>query len=288
VLERIRAEGPLSALDFDRRRGALVDWFGAPTNVVRAVLEACAATGVLGLARRDGNRRYYDLIERLLPPEILARQVPLREQLRHKLLSRYRAHGLLGIGGGGDIFGGLGPAKPDPGRPEHPGRTALREELVEDGELVPVAVEGVRGKRFVLREEVELLKAPAEPPHSVAFLPPFDPVVWDRGLLGSLFGFDYVWELFVPPAKRRWGWYVLPILFRDRLVGRIEPRIDRTEDCVRILDLWWEDSFDPHRVEGFVDAMRAALRAYLRFAGASRIEWAPHLGMERRLFLKRP
>jgi uncharacterized protein len=288
VLERIRAEGPRSALDFERRRGSLVDWFGAPANVVRAVLEAYAATGVLGLARRDGNRRYYDLIERLLPPDIVARKVPLREQVRHKLLSRYRAHGLLGIGGGGDVFGGLGPAKPDPERPEHPGRTALREELIEQGELVPVTVEGVRGKRFVLREEVELLKAPPEPPPSVAFLPPFDPLVWDRSLLGSLFGFDYVWELFVPPAKRRWGWYVLPILFRDRLVGRIEPRIDRTEGSVRVLNLWWEEGFDPRRVEGFVDAKRAALRAYRHFAGAGRLEWAPHLRAERRLFPTRP
>jgi uncharacterized protein YcaQ len=285
VLERIRAEGPRSALDFERRRGSLVDWFGAPTNVVRAVLEAYAATGVLGLAGRDGNRRYYDLIERLLPPDIVGRKVPLREQVRHKLLSRYRAHGLLGIGGGGDIFGGLGAAKPDPERPELPGRTALREELIEEGELVPVTVEGVRGRRFVLREEVELLNAPPQPPLSVAFLPPFDPLVWDRGLLGSLFGFDYVWELFVPPANRRWGWYVLPILFRDRLVGRIEPRIDRDKGCVRVLNLWWEDSVDPRRVEGFVDAMQAALRAYLHFAGARRLEWAPHLGNERRLFL---
>jgi uncharacterized protein len=288
VLERIRAEGPLSALDFERRRGSLVDWFGVPTNVVRAVLEAYAATGVLGLARRDGNRRYYDLIERLLPPDVVARKVPLRDQLRHKLLSRYRAHGLLGVGGGGDIFGGLGPAKPDPERPEHPGRTALREELIEEGELVPVAVEGVRSKRFVLREEVELLNAPPEPSRSVAFLPPFDPLVWDRGLLGSLFGFDYVWELFVSPAKRRWGWYVLPILFGDRLVGRIEPRIDREEGVVRVLNLWWEGSFDPRRAEGFVDAMRAALRAYLQFASASRLEWAPHLRIERRLLLTRP
>jgi uncharacterized protein YcaQ len=119
-------------------------------------------------------------------------------------------------------------------------------------------------------------------------LPPFDPLVWDRSLLGSLFSFEYVWELFVPPAKRRWGWYVLPILFRDRLVGRIEPRIDRGEGSVRVLDLWWEASFDPRRVEGFVDAMRAALGAYLRFAGASRLEWAPHLSKERRLLPTRP
>src|SRR5919197_4718792 len=94
------------------------------------------------------NRRYYDLIERLLPADVLAHEVPLREQLRHKMLSRYRAHGLLGASGGGDIFGGLGVAKPDPKYPEHPGRTPLREELVEDGELVYVDVAGVRGKRF--------------------------------------------------------------------------------------------------------------------------------------------
>jgi uncharacterized protein len=288
VLERIRADGPLSALDFERERGATTDWFGMPTNAVRAVLEAYAVTGVLGLARRDGNRRYYDLLERLLPADVLARELPLLEQLRHKLLSRYRAHGLLGVGGAGDVFGGIGPARPDPRWPGYPGRNALREELVERGELVPVEVEGVRGKRFVLREEVGQLEAPPEPAPSVAFLPPFDPLIWDRGLLGSLFGFDYVWELFLPPARRRWGWYVLPITFRDRFVGRIEPRIDRADSKVQVLDVWWEDGFAPRRAEGFVDAMRDGLRAYLRFAGASRLEWASHLGAEKRLFLTRP
>jgi uncharacterized protein len=288
VLERIRAEGPLSALDFDRSPGPTTDWFGMPTNAVRAVLEAYAVTGVLGLVRRDGNRRYYDLLERLLPRDVLAHKIPLKEQLRHKLLSRYRAHGLLGVGGDGDIFGGLGYAKPDPLFPGHPGRNALRQELVELGELVPVEVEGVRGKRLVLREEVDLLEAPPEAPPSVAFLSPFDALIWDRRLLGSLFDFDYVWELFVPPAKRRWGWYVLPITFRDRLVGRIEPRIDRDEARVQVLDVWWENGFAPRRVEGFVDAMRDGLRAYLRFAGASRLQWAPHLGTEKRLFLTRP
>jgi uncharacterized protein YcaQ len=288
VLDRIRADGPLSALDFDRAQGATLDWFGVPTNTVRAVLEAYTVTGVLGLARRDGNRRYYDLLERLLPADVLARTVPLREQLRHKLLSRYRAHGLLGVGGGGDIFGGIGPAKPDPRLPGHPGRTAVREELIAAGALVPVEVEGVRGKRFVLEEEVGLLETAPEPPPSVAFLPPFDPLVWDRALLGSLFEFDYVWELFHPPAKRRWGWYVLPLLFRDRLVGRIEPRIDRAGGQVQMLDLWWEEGFAPRRTEGFVEAMRDALRSYLSFAGATRLEWPAHLATERRLFTARP
>ena len=288
VLERIRAEGPMSSLDFERERGATTDWFGAPTNAVRAVLEAYSLTGVLGLAQRDGNRRYYDIIERLLPPDVLAHEIPLEEQMRHKLLSRYRAHGLLGVGGGGDIFGGIGPAKPDPRIPGYPGRTALRDELIATGELVPVEVENVRGKRFVVKADVELLERPPKPAPTVAFLPPFDPLVWDRGLLGSLFVFDYVWELFHPPAKRRWGWYVLPLLFRDRLVGRIEPRIDRAGSLVQMLGLWWEDGFEPRRAEGFVDAMRDALRAYLRFGGATRLEWAPQLARERRLFLTRP
>ena len=284
VLERIRAEGPLSSLDFERERGSTTDWFGVPTNTVRALLEAYTLTGVLGLARRDGKRRYYDLLERLLPAKLLRQDVPPRQQLRHKLHSRFRAHGLLGVGGGGDIFGGIGPAKPDPRYPGNPGRTAMREELVENGDLVPVDVEGVRGKRFVLREEVALLETPPEPPASVAFLPPFDPLVWDRGLLGSLFEFDYVWELFHPPAKRRWGWYVLPILFRDRFVGRIEPRVDRVGGRVEVIGLWWEDDFEPKRADGFVDAMHDALGAYARFADAAGIDWASHLEKEKRLF----
>jgi hypothetical protein len=190
---------------------------------------------------------------------------------------------LLGVAGA-DIFGGLGVAKPDPERPDHPGRNAMREELVDLGELVPVEVEGMRAKRFVIREDVELLQAPPEPLPSVAFLPPFDPLVWDRGLLGGLFDFEYVWELFLPPAKRRWGWYVLPIVFQDRFVGRIEPRIDRAGGRVHVLDVWWEDGFAPRSAAGFVDAMRDALSAYLRFAEAGRVEWAPHLGTEKRLF----
>jgi uncharacterized protein YcaQ len=285
VLGRIRAQGTLSALDFEPEHGAPKDWFGMPENVVRAVLEAYTVTGVVGLARREGNLRYYDLLERLLPAELLAHEVPMREQLRHKLLSRYRAHGLLGAGGAGGTFDRIAPPNPIPG---WPGRNELRKELVELGALVPVDVEGVRGKRFVLGEELALLQAPPEPAPSVAFIAPFDSLLWDNPLLASLFDFDHVWEGFFPPAKRRWGWYVLPISFRDRLVGRIEPRIDRDRARVEVLGVWWEDGFAPGRADGFVDAMRDALRAYLRFAGADHLEWAPHLGTEQRLFPARP
>ena len=286
VLERIRAEGPLSTLDFERR--ATVEWFWAPTSVARAVLETYAVMGVLGLSRREGNRRYYDLVERLFPAELLAHRVPLREQARHKLLSRYRAHGLLGKSGSSELWFGTGNVKPDPDVPDHPTRTELREELIAEGELVPVEIEGVRGERFVLRDELGMLSKPPAASRSVAFLAPLDPLVWDRAFLRTLFDFDYVWEVYVPERKRRWGYYVLPVLFGDRLVGRIEPRIDRTAGVIRILRVWWEDGFDPRRADGFVDAMREALRAYLDFGAAGRLEWATDLGKEKRQFGARP
>ncbi|MGZ4335034.1 MAG: DNA glycosylase AlkZ-like family protein, partial [Gaiellaceae bacterium] len=159
---------------------------------------------------------------------------------------------------------------------------------VELGALVPVEVEGVRGKRFVVAEELALLEAPPGATPSVAFIAPFDSLLWDTALLASLYGFEHVWEGFFPPAKRRWGYYVMPIVFGDRFVGRIEPRIDRDQAVVEVLDVWWEDGFAPRRAEGFVDAMRDALRAYLRFAGADQLEWASHLAAEKRLFLARP
>jgi uncharacterized protein len=275
VLERIRADGPLSTLDFDPAHGAPKDWFGMPENIVRAVLESYTVAGVIGLARREGNLRYYDVVERLLPAELLAHDVPAQEQLRHKLLSRYRAHGLLGPGGAGGTFARIA----DPSE-----RNALRKELLERGDLVPVDVEGVRGKRLVLAEELALLEEPPDPPPSVAFIAPFDSLLWDTALLASLFDFEYVWEGFFTAEKRRWGYYVLPILFGDRLVGRIEPRIDREAGRVELLGVWWEDGFAPRRAGGFVDAMRDALAAYVRFAGADGVDWPPQLAAEKRLF----
>jgi len=275
VLERIRADGPLSSADFEQESGATKNWFGQPENAVRSVLEAYTVAGVIGLAHREGNRRCYDLIERLLPAELLDREIPEREQLLHKQLSRHRAHGLLGAGGAGGTFARI--ANPDV-------RKSLHAELVDRGELAPVVVEGMRGKRFVPSAEIAMLEAPPEPKPAVAFIAPFDSLLWDTALLASLFDFEFVWEGFFKPEKRRWGYHVLPILFGDRLVGRIEPRIERELRRVEVLGLWWEDGFAPKRADGFVEAMREALRAYVQFAGGEHLEWAPQLAAEKRLF----
>ncbi len=164
------------------------------------------------------------------------------------------------------------------------GRSCLAE-LLESGELVPVTVEGIEGRA------VRHPRGPADPrggrqrgstdrraagrsrdrawrswQRSIRF-------VWDRELLRSLYDFDYIWEVYVPAAKRRWGYYVLPLLFGDDLVGRIEPRADRRNGVLRITDVWWEDGFDPLTAPGFVEAFVEALTAHARFVGAVRIAW---------------
>lgn len=278
LLDRIRQDGPLSSTDVEPR--ASIDWYWRPTNQVRAILEALAEAGILGIERRIGNRRVYDLLDRLFPADLLARHPPENEQRRHRLLTRYRAHGLLGASGGAELWYGTAPAAARDGSADgaQTTRSILRHELVEAGALVVVAVEGVRGHRFVPADEVPLLdraeeavRAGAPLPAGVAFLAPLDPLAWDRDFLRSCFGFDYVWEVYVPAARRRWGYYVLPILFGDRLVGRIEPRFDRRAGVLRVVDLWWEAGFDPLAEPGFVGALGAALEAHRLFGGMRRI-----------------
>ena len=287
LLGRIRETGPMSAIDVQPR--AAIDWYWRPTNQVRALLEALGESGILGLARRDGNRRVYDLIERLFPAELLERDVPFRERFRHKLLSRYRAHGLLGNTGSAEIWLGTSPRVD--GRPGMDGgltrgaagRRELHAELVADGTLMQVTIEGIRGPRYMASADVPRLRqaehevAAESPPGGVspgvAFLAALDPLVWDRDFLRTLYGFDYLWEVYVPAAKRRWGYYVLPILFGDQLVGRIEPRIERKGDALRIAGLWWEDGFDPLGTPGFVAAFAAAIEAHRAFGGVTEVAW---------------
>jgi uncharacterized protein len=197
----------------------------------------------------------------------------LEEQAEHKLLSRYRAHGLLGTGASGEVWLGAGPS----GRE----RTAQRLELIAEGAIGPIEIEGLRGVRHMPSADAEILDAAerevarGDPPGGispqVAFLAPLDPLIWDRKLLRNLFGYDYLWEVYVPPAKRRWGYYVLPLLYGDRFVGRIEPRIDRKRNALRILGLWWEKDFDPTTAPGLPEAMAGALEAHRAFGGVAKI-----------------
>ncbi len=279
ILQRIAAEGPLSTAAF-AEHGRSVDWWWAPTRVARAVLEALFVVGRVGISRREGNRRYYDLVERLVPEALLHRRESVEDGMRHRLLSRYRSAGLTAPSAPAELMLGTGTAA------ERQRRTA---ELVDAGALLPVQIDGLKGVRYAIADDRPFLDdaAAAGPGASgpgVAFIAPLDPLVSDRRLLRDLWGFDYLWEVYVPEPKRRWGYYVLPILFGDRMVGRFEPRLDRASRTLRVLGLWWEKDFSPRQTEGFVAHMRDALRAYTTFVGADRIEWLPATAGAARLF----
>ena len=267
VLKRLRTDGPLSTAAFSEH-GHAVDWWWAPTRASRAVMEALFVSGRIGIARREGNRRYYDLIERLVPAAVLKLKEPEEIALTHRLLSRFRATGLTkAIGTQGEVMYSAGSG------PERAQRTAR---LVEDGELLPVEIEDLKGTRYMIASEEPILESTADPATltpGVSFLAPLDPLVWDRRQLRDLWDFDYLWEVYVPEAKRKWGYYVLPILFGDRFVGRIEPRLDRKAKTLNILGIWFQDGFEPMEEPRFMLALRDAIEAYRAFVGAEKVVW---------------
>ena len=268
ILKRLHADGPLSTAAFSEH-GQLVDWWWAPTRASRAVMEALFVTGQIGISRREGNRRYYDLIDRILPPDLLDVRESEEDAMTHRLLSRYRATGMTRpIGTQTEVMYSAGSQK------ERIERTAR---LVEDGRLLPIEVEGLKGPQFIIADEEGVLDDTRAPGSlgapAVTFLAPLDPLVWDRRLLRTLWNFDYLWEVYVPEAKRKWGYYVLPMLFGDRFVGRIEPRLDRKTRTLRILGIWFETGFDAMNDPHFVPALGEAVDAYRAFVGADRVTW---------------
>jgi hypothetical protein len=272
IVERVERDGPLST-DAFRDIEHRVEWWWdsdgtTTTRAAKAVMEALFVIGRLGIARREGSRRYYDLIERLVPADLLAQPADAADQHQHRLLSRHRGVGLMGVGGPGELVAGTGKAAD---------RASMTAKLVEDGTLIPVQVEGFREVRHVLAEEWPLLEATASPDPrtrpAVAFVAPLDPLMWDRRLVRGVFGFEYLWEVYVPAAKRRWGYYVLPVLFGDRLVGRIEPRYERATRTLRIAGVWFEDGFSPMEEPHFVPALAEGMSAYRSFVGARTVTW---------------
>ncbi len=265
IIERIRVEGPLSTAAF-REHGHSIDWWWAPTRAARAVMEALFVTGRLGIARREGSRRSYDLIERLVPAALLEERTSEEEANRHRLLSRFRAIGLMAATGQGELFYATGTVAD---------RHRRIAEMVDEGVLVPAEVEGQRSVRYLLADELPILeeagRAPAPP--AVTFIAPLDPLVWDRRLVRTLFEFDYIWEIYTPAARRRHGYYALPILFGDRLVGRIEPRREKASPDLQVLGIWFESGFAPMDEPHFVPALATAIEAYRRFVGGRRVTW---------------
>ncbi|MFO0894210.1 MAG: crosslink repair DNA glycosylase YcaQ family protein [Phycisphaerales bacterium] len=264
VLARLRRDGPLRARDFEpadglpRGPGGWWEW-----RPEKAALEHLWRSGRLAVVRRVRFEKVYDLSERV-HPELHGAPVPSEEA--HRDWACRSAIERLGIATESEISRFLN-AVP---RPQV--RTWAAREL-HDGRLVRVSVAPEGGGRPVAclaLPEWASFAAPVEPA-PMRTLCPFDPVLRDRARTLRLFAFDYRFEAFTPAAKRRYGYYVMPLLAGDRLVGRVDPRFNRPEATLEARGPWWEPGVRP--TVALRAAAREALEALAAQIGATRVRW---------------
>ena len=211
VLDRIRVDGPVRSADLDQRDGKKGPWWDWDDG--KLALEVLFHQGrATGVRRQNDFARVYDLTENVIPAEILARPTPTPDEAHKELLVLAAQH--HGVGTLDDLT--------DYHRLKIPRSRPLVNELVEEGWLLQVEVEGWTKPAY--------LHPAAKRPRQIsarALLSPFDPVVWYRDRAERLFGFRYRIEIYVPEPKRQYGYYVLPFLLGDELVGRVDLKADR-------------------------------------------------------------
>jgi uncharacterized protein YcaQ len=236
LLQHIRSSGPVRAADFIRSDGGGESgwWAWKPE---KRWLEAWFALGELMVLRRDRFQRVYDLAERVLarldpPPDPAVAALSAAELRQHFILDSVRALGVAPAAWIADYFR----LKP---------RVTEQElaPLLAAGELLAVSVQGWDGPAHVHRDHADLLQraqAGRLRATHTALLSPFDPLVWDRVRLQAMFDFEYRIECYTPAARRRYGYFVLPILHRGRLVGRLDAKAHRADGVFEVKSLHLE------------------------------------------------
>ena len=231
LLEHVRERGPVKASDFERpARKTSGGWWGWKQE--KGWLEAWFALGELMIARRENFHRVYDLRERVHPRAADAR-MPSSDELKRALIER--AAEALGVAQArwlDDYF-----------RVKPRYRDADLDPLVADGALLRVTVEGWEAPGYVHRRHAALARRAARGQLAAThrtLLSPFDPIVWDRQRARTMFDFDYRLECYTPGPKRRHGYFVLPILARGELVGRLDAKAHRSEGVFEVKALFVE------------------------------------------------
>jgi uncharacterized protein YcaQ len=256
ILKEIADRGPLmpKECEFQQRKEEWKkSWFGP--SVTKQVLRALWHSGLIMTAGRKGGQHVYDLTERVVPSRLLNQPVlDARDAVRELVLERHRAMGIVRPSAPSEVWSQevLSYGK----------RDAIAE-LVQRGDIVPVEVEGV--KAHAPPDFLLTLDQPLQEPR-VVFVAPLDPFLWDRKMIAHLFGFEYVWEVYVPEPKRRWGYYVLPVLFGDALVARAE---FWCREGVLTLRRW---HFEPGDLSArFFSELERSLAELMHYSSATRI-----------------
>ena len=262
VLERVARDGPVMARDFEGREKPSTGWWDWHPS--KTALEYLWRVGELAIARREGFQKVYDLTERVVPQSHRSQAVDHAAFVDWACRSALERLGFATRGEIAAFWALLSPAEVE-------GWLAARRD-----ELVPVEIEPADGGRpragWGMPGIVERLGEVPEPPARVRILSPFDPVLRDRARAERLFGFSYRIEVFVPEAKRRYGYYVFPVLRGDRLVGRIDMRADRAADTLAVSRFWPERGVRMSRA--LLGGLEAELERMRRFAGVGRVVFA--------------
>ncbi|HET7141759.1 MAG TPA: crosslink repair DNA glycosylase YcaQ family protein [Candidatus Limnocylindria bacterium] len=258
ILDEIRRRGPLMSRDVDDR--AEVPWQTGGWNDGKntgRMLEILWNAGEIAISRRDGTQRVWDLFGRVFPEagEELPDEIAAVELLDRQL----RVRGLDRAGWGYGLE-----SAPLPFRHE------AEESLRADGVAVPVEIDGVGGEWLAHADALAELDAGAWQPRTV-LLGPFDPLVADRDRTLQLFGFRFKLEIYIPLAKREFGYYVLPILHGDRLIGRLDPVMDRKAQVLRVNSLYAEADAPA----AAWPAVKAAIGELGEWLGATSIDLPP-------------
>ncbi len=238
-----------------------IHWSGSwegKAKASRSVLEQLYTTGDLVIHHKEGTRKYYDLAERHLPADILQAEDPLPDEYDHIRWRVKRRIGAVGLlwNRNSDAFLGIWGLTPER-------REQIFSDLRAAGEIVPVSAEGIRDPLYLLKEDLPLLEEETDPGSRCEFLAPLDPMLWDRRLIARLFDFRYSWEIYIPAEKRKYGYYVLPVLYGDRLVGRIEPVIK--DGRMYVKGIWTEAGV--RRTKKLEEAILRRLKRFARFNG---------------------
>lgn len=266
VLDEIAMRGPLSSHELQLNETVVWYWETA-SRLSRAVLETLYFRGELVVHHRVGTRKYYDLASRCLPPDLYHAPDPNPTEESYQDWHVLRRVGGVGLvwDRPGEIWLGMDLKSPE--------RSAALQRLASRGKLVQVSVEGIRYPFYYRAEDQPLLDAALaggdEVDRTVRLMAPLDNLLWDRRMLKALFDFEYTWEVYVPAAKRRYGYYVLPVLAGDRFIARCEPVFDRKRQALVLKNWWWEPGVDPAEWSG------PAQQALERFAAVFGMKECP-------------
>lgn len=263
ILRRVQADGPVSTSDVGqgevRGKGGWWDWHPSKT-----ALEWLWHTGQLAISRRDGFQKVYDLPERVIPAP---HRSPPPDEASMIGWANSTALDNLGFADAAELRAYWHTLRPDEAK------TWAKAALAR-GEIIEVEIEGAQGQRkrsFARPDVLDQAAAAPEPTNRLRLLSPFDPALRDRNRAEFLFGFFYRIEVFVPEAKRQYGYYVFPLLEGDRLIGRIDVKAFRDESVLRVKGFWPEAGV--RLTAARLTKLDAELRRWASFAGCDRVDY---------------